>query len=298
MDTRELLQKIRRIEITTRRAVHDQLAGQYHSVFKGRGMAFSEVRPYQPGDDVRAIDWNVTARLREPFIKVFTEERELTVIVAADLSASMDIGSRGLTKGEVAAEIAAMIGFSALSNNDRVGLALCTRGIERWVPPKKGRKHGLRVISEVLTFRPMERRTDIAASLEALRNVTRRRTVVFFISDFSEPAERYERALGIASRRHDLVPVVVTDPIDDAFPNELSGGLIDVVDAETGQRLTIDAGDSRIRELLAARVKAARERRVQAFARHGLDHIEVRAGDDFAGQLIRFFRARARRAAA
>ena len=293
METRELLKKVRRIEITTRRVVHDQLAGQYHSSFKGRGMAFSEVRPYQPGDDVRSIDWNVTARSREPFVKVFVEERELTVLIVVDASGSMDVGSRGQTKGEVAAEIAAMIAFSALENNDRVGLALATRGIERFVPPKKGRKHGLRVISEVLDHRPEEPRTDLALALEQLRNLTRRRTVAFFISDFAEPAQRWERAIGVAGRRHDLVPVVLVDPLDEQLPN----GLVECEDAETGDRLLVDAGDPRVRALLARQFATARTERDRAFARHGLDHVEVRAGDDYASHLMRFFKARARRMA-
>src|SRR5713226_3784936 len=212
----ELIRKIRRIEITTRRAVLDTLAGGYHSVFKGRGMAFSEVRPYQPGDEIRAIDWNVTARIGEPFVKVFVEERELTALIAVDRSASQGAGLSAQAKAEVAAEIAALLVFSALENGDRAGLLLFTDRVERFVPPRRGRKHGLRLISEALAFRPGGRGTDVALALRDVTRFLRRRAVVFVVSDFL--ASDYEAALAVCARRHDVIPVVVSDPVEDELP--------------------------------------------------------------------------------
>src|SRR5947199_3604083 len=235
----DLIRKIRRIEITTRRAVLDTLAGGYHSVFKGRGMAFSEVRPYQPGDEIRSIDWNVTARMGEPFVKVFVEERELTALIAVDRSASQDAGLAKQSKAEVAAEIAALLVFSALENGDRAGLLLFTDRIERYVPPRRGRKHGLRLISETLAFRPRGRGTDLAAALGHLSRAQRRRAVVFVVSDFL--AEGYEQALAVLSRRHDVVPVVVSDPVEEGLP-EVAGPW-PPLDAETGETVLVDLPD-------------------------------------------------------
>src|SRR5437763_1725107 len=212
----ELIRRIRRIEITTRRAVQDTLAGGYHSVFKGRGMAFSEVRPYQPGDEIRSIDWNVTARMGEPFVKVFAEERELTALIAVDRSASQDAGLARQAKAEVAAEIAALIVFSALENGDRAGLLLFTDRIERYVPPRRGKKHGLRLITETLAFQPKGIGTDLASALGHLTTAQRRKAVVFVVSDFL--AEGWEASIAVLSRRHDVVPVIVTDPIEEKLP--------------------------------------------------------------------------------
>ncbi|MBS2024328.1 MAG: DUF58 domain-containing protein, partial [Deltaproteobacteria bacterium] len=215
----DLLRKIRRIEITTRRAVQDTLAGGYHSVFKGRGMAFSEVRPYQPGDEVRSIDWNVTARMGEPFIKVFSEERELTALIAVDRSASQDAGVSPQSKAEVAAEIAGLLVFSALENGDRAGLMLFTDRIERYVPPRRGKKHGLRLIAEVLAFNPQGRGTDLATALKHLTRVQRKKAVVFLVSDFLPGVDgELGGGLAIAARRHGVVPVVVSDPLEEDFP--------------------------------------------------------------------------------
>src|SRR5881392_3538212 len=250
----DLIRKIRRIEITTRRAVQDTLAGVYHSVFKGRGMAFSEVRPYQPGDEIRAIDWNVTARMGEPFVKVFTEERELTALIAVDRSASQDAGiAAQASKAEVAAEIAALLIFSALENGDRAGLLLFTDRIERYVPPRRGIKHGLRLITETLAFRPRGRGTDLAAALGHLTTAQRRRAVVFVVSDFL--AGGYEASLAVLARRHDVVPVVVSDPVEEKLPE--IGGLWPVADAETGELVMLDLSDARTRRAYEAR---ARER--------------------------------------
>jgi uncharacterized protein (DUF58 family) len=290
----DLIRKIRRIEITTRRAVQDTLAGGYHSLFKGRGMAFSEVRPYQPGDEIRAIDWNVTARMGEPFVKVFAEERELTALIAVDRSASQDAGLSPQAKAEVSAEIAGLLVFSALENGDRAGLLLFTDRIERYVPPRRGRKHGLRLITEALVFKPRGRGTDLAGALGHLSTAQRRRAVVFVVSDFL--AEGYENALAVLSRRHDVVPVVVSDPIEDRLP--ALGGLWPVSDSETGELLLVDLSDARTRALYEARAKERVEKREKIFRKLSLDAVRVRPGDDYVAPLAALFRARSRRRSA
>src|SRR4051812_2185140 len=287
----ELIRKIRRIEITTRRAVQDTLAGGYHSVFKGRGMAFSEVRPYQPGDEIRAIDWNVTARMGEPFVKVFAEERELTALIAVDRSASQDAGISPQAKAEVSAEIAALLIFSALENGDRAGMLLFTDRIERYVPPRKGKKHGLRLITEALAFQPRGRGTDLASALGHLTTAQRRRAVVFVLSDFL--AEGYEAALAVLARRHDVVPVVVSDPVEAELPP--LRGLWPVADAETGELLLLDLGDARTRALYQARARERIEKREKIFRRLSLQAVSVRPGDDYVQPLAALFRARLRR---
>lgn len=287
----DLIRKIRRIEITTRRAVQDTLAGGYHSVFKGRGMAFSEVRPYQPGDEIRAIDWNVTARMGEPFVKVFAEERELTALIAVDRSASQDAGLSRQAKAEVAAEIAALLVFSALENGDRAGLLLFTDRIERYVPPRRGKKHGLRLISETLAFRPRGRGTDLAAALGHLTTAQRRRAVVFVVSDFL--AGDYEQALAVLARRHDVVPVVVTDPVEEKLP--ALPGLWPLADAETGEVALVDLSDARTRRAYEERARDREEKREKIFRRLSLEGVRVRPGDDYVAPLAALFRARTRR---
>ena len=287
----DLIRKIRRIEITTRRAVQDTLAGGYHSLFKGRGMAFSEVRPYQPGDEIRAIDWNVTARMGEPFIKVFSEERELTALIAVDRSASQDAGFSAQAKAEVSAEIAALLVFSALENGDRAGLLLFTDRIERYVPPRRGKKHGLRLITEVLTFRPQGRGTDLSAALGHLTTAQRRKAVVFVVSDFL--AQGYENALAVMARRHDVVPVVVTDPVEEKLP-ELRG-LWPVTDAESGEMVLLDFEDARTRTAYQAYAQERASQRDRIFRKLALDAVRVRPGDDYVQPLAALFRARARR---
>jgi uncharacterized protein (DUF58 family) len=287
----ELIRKIRRIEITTRRAVQDTLAGGYHSVFKGRGMAFSEVRPYQPGDEIRSIDWNVTARMGEPFVKVFAEERELTALIAVDRSASQDAGLSAHSKAEVAAEIAALLVFSALENGDRAGLLLFTDRIERYVPPRRGIKHGLRLITETLAFRPSGRGTNLAAALGHLSTAQRRRAVVFVVSDFL--ADGYEQALAVLSRRHDVVPVVVSDPVEDGLPDV--PGLWPLLDAETGETVLIDLSDPRTRRDYQRRAQESVEQREKMFRRLSIDAVRVRPGDDYVAPLAALFRARTRR---
>lgn len=290
---KELIKKLRKIEITTRRVVNETLAGQYHSVFKGRGMTFEEVRLYQPGDDIRSIDWNVTARMNDAYVKVFGEERELTVMLLVDLSASQDFGSREKTKGEVAAEIAAMLAFSAISNNDRVGLILFTDRVEKFVPPKKGRKHVMRLITEILNFRPEGRRTDLNAALQHLMRVNKRRCVAFLVSDFI--ADRYEESLRIAGRRHDLIPIALRDPLEEAIP---PAGIVLVEDSETGERVRIDFSSPRVRAHFFEHVTARRAERARLFRRLSMDFVELTADEAYLQPLVTFFRARSKRMAA
>jgi uncharacterized protein (DUF58 family) len=293
----ELVRRVRRLEISTRRAVEDTLSGQYHSVFKGRGMVFSEVRPYAPGDEVRAIDWNVSARTGQLHVKRFVEERELTVMLLCDVSASADFGSGARTKAEVQAEIAALLAFSAVANGDRVGLLLFTDRVERFVPPRKGRRHALRVVSEILQLRPAGRRTSIGAALEFLRRGLRRRTVAFLLSDFVEgtgegPAP-FERALRIAARKHDVVPVALSDRLEAALP---AAGIAWLEDPESGAVVRADLSDPRLRRRFAEAVRADDERLRRLFARLDLDAVAVRAEEaDHVRPLLAFFRARARR---
>jgi uncharacterized protein (DUF58 family) len=290
---RELLRRIRRLEIATRRVVSNLLAGQYHSVFKGRGMAFSEVRPYQPGDEIRSIDWNVTARMNDAHVKVFTEERELTVMLLVDVSGSQGFGSQGRTKAEMAAEVAAQIAFSAIANNDRVGLVLFSDRVERVIPPKKGRKHVLRVVTEILEHHAVGRGTDLAAGLTWLLRVAKRRAVTFVISDFL--VDHYEAPLRTAARTHDVIPVVVRDPFEDTFP---ALGLVEMEDPETGRRTLVDTSRASVAAAFRNRMQARRAERTQIFRRLELDSVELRAGEDHGEALVRFFRTRARRLAA
>jgi uncharacterized protein (DUF58 family) len=290
---RELIKKIRRIEIVTARAAQNQLAGAYHSVFKGLGMAFSEVRQYQPGDDVRMIDWNVTARMRDAYVKLFVEEREMTVMLLVDASGSGIFGSCEQPKREVAAEIAALLAFSAIKNNDRIGLIVFTDRVEKFVPPKKGRKHVLALITEILTFQPKSRRTDLRVGLEFLTKVARRRSVAFLVSDFivDGGVSSYEKALSITKRKHDLVPVTIADPMEEELPNI---GFVYFEDVETGEVISFDtAGAGRSR--YASQVKQARDEREALFRRHELDFVSVRTDRPYVAALVSFFRARERR---
>lgn len=291
MLTRELLKKIHKIEIVTERMVRDRMAGQYHSVFKGSGIAFSEVREYIPGDDIRLIDWNVSARMNEPYVKLFIEEREMTVLLLVDMSASGRFGSRDLEKRELAAELAAVLAFSAIRNNDRVGLIIFTDEVERFVPPKKGKKHVLRVISEILSFEPRSPRTKISVGLDFLGRIARRRAVAFLVSDFLAAPTQYERSLRIAARRHDLVPITVTDPLEEAFPDV---GLLDLEDPETGEIVVFDASGPEGRAF-AAETRALRGAREALFRRLDLDAIAVRTDQPYLPALTSFFEARARR---
>jgi uncharacterized protein (DUF58 family) len=286
---RELLKKIRKIEIYTNRLVNNQLAGQYHSVFRGRGMAFSEVRQYVPGDDVRAIDWNVSARMNDPHVKLFTEERDRTVNLLVDMSASGLFGSHIQAKRDVAAEIAALVAFSAIKNDDRVGLIVFTDRVESYVPPKKGKKHVLRVVREILTFQPSSPRTNLAAGLEYLGKVGRRKSVAFLVSDFL--AQGWERPLQMANRRHDMVPVVITDPMEEVLPRV---GLMTFEDVETGEIAEFDTSGSEA-ELFRHHVARQRFLREQALRRLKMDVVNVRTDRPYVDALVQFFRARARR---
>jgi uncharacterized protein (DUF58 family) len=323
MLAKDLIKRIRKIEITTRRVVEDTLSGQYHSVFKGRGMAFDEVRAYQPGDEIRDIDWNVSARMNQVFVKRFVEERELTVMILVDLSASADFGSNEKTKAEVAAEIAALLAFSAISNNDRVGLLLFTDRMEKFVPPRKGRKHALRIVSEILQFQPTGKGTDLRAGIEYLRNVIKRKTVTFLISDFMDerpapppkegtgraaPPARgqaewgqrgveqelaWTRPLQILARKHDVVPIQLADRLELALPRL---GVAWVEDPETGETFRVDLADGAVRKAFEKAMRLAVEQRKRLFARLRLDTVTVRSDDaEYVKPLVTFFRARAKR---
>jgi uncharacterized protein (DUF58 family) len=300
---RDLIKKIRKIEIYTKRLVNDQLAGQYQSVFKGRGMAFEEVRQYQPGDDIRLIDWNVSARMNDIYVKLFVEEREMTVMLLVDMSASGLFGSCEQTKREIAAEMAAVVAFSAIKNNDRVGLIIFTDQVEKFVPPKKGKKHVLRVITEILGYEPSSRRTDLAAGLEFLGRVTKRRSVAFLISDWLvEPPqgpldpqhalpERLEHALRVVARKHDLIPVTITDPLEEELPGL---GFVNLVDYESGEELIVDTSGPEA-AAHAAFVRRAREARQRLFRRLKIDYVNVRTDGAYVSALVDFFKARERR---
>jgi len=287
LTAKEVLRRVREMEIRTRRAVKDILAGQYSSVFRGRGIEFSEVRPYEAGDDVRTIDWNVTARFGHPFVKRFQEERELTVILALDGSASGRFGTAGVWKSERAAEAAALLAAAAIRNNDKVGLVVFTDRVEKHVPPQKGRRHVLRVIREALFFRPRGRLTRIASALEHVSHVQRRRAAVFVISDFIDSG--YEKMLAATARRHDLVAVSVTDPRELALPR---AGLVEVEDAETGRMRLVDTSSARVRRAYEAAARGRLEARRSLFRRAGIDEIELSAERPALEALLGFFRLR------
>ena len=290
MIPRETLKKIRRIEIRTRRSVNDVFAGRYHSVFKGQGMEFQEVREYVPGDDIRSIDWNVTARTGNPHVKKFTEERELTVMLLVDISASNLFGSTAQLKRDLAAELAAVLAFSAITNHDRVGLILFSDRVEKHIPPAKGPTHVLRVISEVLNARPVSPRTDLAPALRSLNQVVRRRCVAFLISDFIAPD--CDRLLRTTARRHDLVSLIIGDKHEHALP---AVGLVDFQDAETGRRLWLHTSHAPTRRALLTRQAERRTRLLAQLARANSDAIELHAGERYDRELVRFFRRREQR---
>jgi len=286
----EVLRAVRRIEIRTRRLVEESMGGEYHSVFRGRGMEFSEVREYQIGDDIRSIDWNVSARMGHPFVKKYIEERELTVFLAVDVSGSKDFGSSGRTKGELAAEVAALLAFSAIKNSDRVGAILFTGQVEKYIPPKKGKTHVLRVIREILSYEPIDRKTDIGAALEYAMRVLSRHCVLFVISDFLSSG--YEKALRIAARKYDMVAIAIEDPREETIPPV---GLLEIEDAETGERRIVDTSDRGLRQALE---RAARDRRAAlatSLRSANVDLVRLSTGRPYDVPLIRYFDARARR---
>ena len=283
----DLVRRIRRIQIRTSRLVTDVLAGQYHSAFKGRGMEFEEVRPYLVGDDVRTIDWNVSARLGDPHVKLFREERELTVILAVDLSGSLAFGSRAELKRELVAEIAGTLAFSAIRNNDKVALLAFTDRVELFVPPRKGPRHVLRIVRELMALEPKGTGTDLPAALEELRRIFRRSGVLFLASDFI--AEGWERPFRALRQRHDLIPIVVEDRRERELPDV---GLVELTDAERGDRLVVDTSDSRVRRRFAALSNARRELQVDAFRRLGADPIRIETGENFVDPIAAYFRRR------
>ena len=289
-DTREILKKIRRLELRTRRLVDSMFAGSYHSVFKGRGMNFEEVREYNPGDEIRAIDWNVTARMNAPFVKKFTEERELTVMLVVDVSGSEDFGSVNSSKRELAAEVASILAFSAIQNNDKVGLLLFSDEVELFIHPKKGRMHTLRLIREMLYFRPRRRGTNLAAALEYLNKVVTRRAVVFLISDFLD--EGYARPLAVAARRHDLVAIPVVDPGEEDLPDV---GLVTFEDPETGEQIEINTSSRALRGAYLALEEKRKRGIEQELRKLGIDMIPLRTNEDYLRVLRAFFDRREQR---
>ncbi len=287
---KEIIQKIRRIQITTSRLVTDFLSGQYESVFKGRGMEFDEVREYQPGDEIRTIDWNVTARMGHPFVKKFIEERQLTVMILLDASASSYFGTVSRMKSELAAEISAALAFAAIKNNDRVGLIVFTDRIEKFIPPRKGTEHVLRVIREALYFKPEGKGTDISAALRYLDNVTSRRAVTFIVSDFL--SKDFKKPLSIANKRHDCVGITLTDPREIDLPN---AGIVELSDAETGRLFRVDTSNASVRQAYSARSRRTMEERAKIFGSIGVDHIDIRTDKPYIEELIKFFKMRRRR---
>ena len=290
MLTKELLKQVRQIEIRTKGLVNQVFSGEYHSVFKGRGMEFSEVREYQFGDDIRNIDWNVTARFGHPYIKVFEEERELTVMLMIDLSGSLMFGSVSKTKQRIAAELSAILAFSALKNNDKVGLILFTDKIEKFVPPRKGKKHVLRIIREVLSFEPEGKATNLKGALEYMNNAIKKKSIAFLISDFID--EGYEKILRIVGRKHDLIGIVLDDRREKEIPNI---GLVKLVDSETGAERWIDTSSKRVRSQMILDRKASEKIRNSIFVKSRLDKIEVTTGSNYIQPLVQFFRRREKR---
>jgi uncharacterized protein (DUF58 family) len=294
----ELIKTVRRIEIRTRHLVNDSFAGEYQAIFKGRGMEFSEVREYQPGDEVRSIDWNVTARMGRPFVKRFVEERELTVMLAFDASASGLFGTRERFKRELAAELGAVLAFSAITNNDKVGLLAFTDGPELYIPPRKGRRHVLRLIRDLLAFEPTRRGTNVTMALNQLNRTLKRRAIIFLISDFLVPYEDpevlrgLERALLVTNRHHDLVAVWVSDPLESSWPRV---GLVALEDAERGSLLWVDSSSRAWRDAFAERTAALEGACKAAINRAQVDHIHINVGEDYTKPLLKFFENRARR---
>jgi len=287
---KEVFQKIRRIQITTNRLVNESLAGEYHSVFKGRGMEFDEVREYQHGDDVRTIDWNVTSRAGHPFVKRFVEERELTVMLLVDASASGLFGSRGKTKSEIAAEISAVIAFSAIKNNDRVGAILFTDFVEKFIPPRRGSTHALRVIREVLFYNPEHRGTRIQAALEHLNLVVHKRSVVFLITDLLD--QGFEQSLKAANRRHDVVVIQTVDSREWDLPPT---GILQVRDAETGEITWVDSSLAWVRGTFRENWERNQTRLAGLFESQKIDHVTIDTGESYDLRLVQFFEKRARR---
>jgi len=296
--TKTIMSSMRQLEIRTRRMVNDSLAGEYHSVFKGRGMDFDEVREYSPGDEVRTIDWNVTARAGRPFVKKFTEERELTILLLVDISASGNFGSATLSKRDLAAELASVLAFSAIRNSDKVGLLLYTDRVERYLPPKKGRRHVLRVVRDILHHTPEGRGTDSIKALDVANHVLHRRAIVFLISDFQSPGDPVQtridlrRAMRQTNRRHDLIAVQVADPREKELPNV---GVLALEDAETGEVIELDTASAAVRKRFSELAVERARRMVNDFRSEGVDTLELKTDAPYMPALQRFFKTRERR---
>lgn len=290
MIPREVLKKVRRIEIRTKRLVNDLFSGEYHSTFKGQGMEFDEVRQYQPGDDIRLIDWNVTARTGEPYIKKFREERELSVVLLVDASSSGRFGTRKCFKSETAAELAALLAFSAIKNNDKIGLIVFTDRIEKFVPPKKGRHHALRIIREILFFEPEGVGTDVAGAIEYFSRVIKRKSVAFLISDYL--SDGFLRPMQIANKKHDFIAIKITDPREISFDPI---GLIELEDAETGETIIVDTSSREFRAEFSARASEDTTNLRKDFRRINLDFIDIRTDQSYVVPLINFFKMREKR---
>ena len=290
MIPKQILKKVKQIEIRTRGLVNDLFGGEYHSVFKGRGMTFSEVREYQPGDDIRLIDWNVTARTSSPFIKVFEEERELTVYLIVDISKSGEFGSRDQLKHEFGAEIASVLGFSAIKNNDKVGLILFSNDIEKYVVPKKGKSHVLRVIRELLYTSPSKNGTSIKVALDYLLKVAKRKSVVFLISDFLD--EEYWSSLKVVNRKHDLIGIRLYDPAEMTFPDL---GVVKVRDPETGESFWIDTSSNKDMEELKKQIESKYDQLNKNAKKIGFDVISISTNEDFVDPLLKLFKRREKR---
>ncbi|MBV6419702.1 MAG: hypothetical protein DAHOPDDO_00926 [Ignavibacteriaceae bacterium] len=290
MLTKEILKQVRQIEIRTKGLVNQVFSGEYHSVFKGRGMEFSEVREYQFGDDIRNIDWNVTARFGHPFVKIFEEERELTVILLVDLSGSQMFGSLSKTKQRVAAELSAILAFSALKNNDKVGLILFTDKVEKFVPPRKGNSHVLRIVRDVLSFEPEGKKTSLRSALEFMNGAIKKRSIVFLLSDFMD--DGYEKILRVVGKKHDLIGIVLDDRRESEIPEI---GLLKLTDAETNEERWIDTSSTRVQKALTRRRDEIQSKRRSLFIASRLDSVYVQAGENYIVPLINFFRMRERR---
>ncbi len=287
METAELLKKVRKIEIKTRGISNHIFSGEYHSAFKGRGMSFSEVREYQFGDDIRAIDWNVTARFNHPYIKVFEEERELTVMLMVDVSASSFFGTVNQTKNDLITEICAVLSFSAINNNDKVGVIFFSESIEKFIPPKKGKSHILRIIRELIDFEPVNKGTNIAETLRYFNNVMKKRTIAFVLSDFMD--QGYEDALNIASKKHDIVGLRIIDPREEEIPDV---GLIRIFDAETNKAVWMDTHKKSVRQAYNNYFKENEKYFITTFLKSGADKIDIRTNQSYVNALLKFFKRR------
>jgi Uncharacterized conserved protein (some members contain a von Willebrand factor type A (vWA) domain) len=294
METSELLKKVRKIEIKTRGLTNQIFAGEYHSAFKGRGMAFSEVREYQYGDDVRNIDWNVSARFNDPYIKIFEEERELTVMLLIDVSGSSHFGTQKMFKNELIAEIAAVLSFSSIQNNDKVGVIFFSDKVEKFIPPKKGRSHILRIISEIIELQPQSNKTNIAEALRYLTNAVKKRCTAFVLSDFNDFGEspsnvKFEEALRIAGNKHDLGAIMIYDPREVELPNV---GILEAVDAETGEVVWVDTSSAAVRKTYSSWWNEAQNSLSTAFAKARVDWVGVATNEDYVKPLIKLFKHR------